>query len=436
MLRILAINACLLFLKDWYLRIWSIALILFFSLFTLQINFGETLINEYLQRTNVGLILTSLTILISLLMLLSTQKPLVKNTLMSFLILLLNLNLILVFLSSRMFSMYFFFEFSLIPTLILILGWGYQPERLQAGVYLILYTFTASMPLLFVLLYLHSVRGSAHMLSLSIFQSLAFPSFVILIASLAFLVKLPIYMAHLWLPKAHVEAPLAGSIVLAGILLKLGGYGLYQMYFIFSFNYSLLSTFFISLAIWGGLITMFICYRQSDLKALIAYSSIGHIGAIVAGLLIFSSWGVKGAILIIVAHGLCSSALFCLANFTYEKFNTRRIPLIKGILSYVPNLSFWWFIFCAINMACPPSLNLLGELIIFPAFSIFSYPLLIPLGLMTFIGAVYNMYLYTTLNQGTSLTNSLSWGSLDARCNLSLFLHFFPYFLILKPIIF
>lgn len=106
-------------------------------------------------------------------------------------------------------------------------------------------------------------------------------------AILAFLVKLPIYLSHLWLPKAHVEAPLAGSIILAGILLKLGGYGIYQVYFIFSFNTLYLSYFIITLRLWGGLITIFICYRQNDIKSLIAYSSIGHIGVILAGLIIF-----------------------------------------------------------------------------------------------------------------------------------------------------
>nr|BCP51378.1 ND4 [Valvata hokkaidoensis] len=436
MLEIMVMNSILLTMKNWYLRLWSVSFIIFFSLFLLNTNFNVSDINFYLQKSNISMILVSLTILISFLMILCSTKPNYKPNLMSFFIILLNLNLILVFSVSSMFMMYFFFEFSLIPTLILILGWGYQPERIQAGMYLILYTFMASMPLFFVLLFLYSNFFNSHMLSMSMYFHSQYNTMIFIMTMLAFLVKLPIYLSHLWLPKAHVEAPLAGSMILAGILLKLGGYGIYQVYFMFSFDMMYLSYLIITLSLWGGLITMFVCYRQNDMKSLIAYSSIGHMSVMLAGLMIFLTWGVKGAIFMMVAHGLCSSALFTLASFNYEKVNSRNMPLIKGMLAFIPSLTFWWFLFCTINMACPPSLNLLSEIMIFPSIFFFSFFLILPMSFMTFMSAVYNMYLYSSINHGMPTKIINPFNGMKSYMNLGLFLHLFPYFLIMKIILF
>ena len=344
--------------------------------------------------------------------------------------------LILAFRSSNIINFYIWFEASLIPTLILIICWGYQPERLQAGSYIILYTVGASLPLLIVLVWRCSERSSRNvfLIRLSRFDSLRWA--VIFIYG-AFLVKLPIYGVHLWLPKAHVEAPLAGSMILAGILLKLGGFGLFQINKCFSLacNYRI-SIFLVSLSLWGGLLAVLVCLRQVDVKAYVAYSRVGHMGLVSAGVILDRTWGVSSALITIIAHGFASSALFCLAFFTYEKSHSRSIPYIKGILKFYPVLSFWWFIFCCINIAAPPTINLLGEIIIIPSVWFSFWGLAVVITIIVFISAAYNIYLYSSINHGDGsryLTRAVNLRYHEA---LSLFAHFIPLLIIFKSSIF
>jgi len=332
------------------------------------------------------------------------------------------IRLTVVFFTLNMFIFYLFFEIRLIPTLILIIGWGYQPERINAGVYLLFYTLLVSLPIIIGLFYLNKTLNT---LEFCFFHSIN-NGFLYLCINIVFFVKIPIYFIHLWLPKAHVEAPVAGSMILAGVILKLGGYGLFRVMSLFleigiKFNFII-----IVISIIGGIIVSFICIRQRDIKILIGYSSISHIGLVLSGIITLNCWGFWGRFTLILAHGLCSSGLFCLANISYERTHRRSVYLNKGILNIIPGVSLWWFLLCSSNMAAPPSLNLLGEILLINSLVAYSKYNLICLFFLIIYRAIYSLFLYSYTQHGKFYSGLFVFFQVNIREYLLLFLHWVP----------
>nr|YP_009369713.1 NADH dehydrogenase subunit 4 [Pseudophyllus titan]ARO46873.1 NADH dehydrogenase subunit 4 [Pseudophyllus titan] len=329
------------------------------------------------------------------------------------------------FSSLSYFSFYLFFESSLIPTLFLILGWGYQPERLEAGVYLMFYTLFASLPLLVGIFYIYGCCGSLF-IGGDNFNLVYVNVFMYLSLIFAFVVKLPMFLVHLWLPKAHVEAPVAGSMILAGVLLKLGGYGLLRVYYMLMSVQMNLDFWFVSVSLVGGVLISLSCLRQGDLKSLIAYSSVAHMGLVLGGIMTMTVWGFNSAYTMMLAHGLCSSGLFCLANICYERSGSRSLLINKGLMVFMPSMSMWWFLLVSSNMAAPPSLNLVGEIGLLNSMVGWSYFTMLMLIFISFFSAVYSLYLYSFSQHGKMFSGlGVSSGGL-VREYLLLLMHWLP----------
>nr|YP_004733455.1 NADH dehydrogenase subunit 4 [Auchenoglanis occidentalis]BAK42312.1 NADH dehydrogenase subunit 4 [Auchenoglanis occidentalis] len=346
--------------------------------------------------------------------------------------------LIMAFGATEIIMFYIMFEATLIPTLIIITRWGNQAERLSAGTYFLFYTLTGSLPLLIALLLLHRDLGTLSMLTIPYSNPMPLGSWGDKIwwagCLVAFLVKMPLYGVHLWLPKAHVEAPVAGSMVLAAILLKLGGYGMMRMMIILDPLSKNMVYPIIALALWGVIMTGSICLRQTDLKSLIAYSSVSHMGLVAGGILIQTPWGFTGALVLMIAHGLVSSALFCLANTTYERTHSRTMMLTRGLQILFPLTAVWWFISNLANLALPPLPNLMGELVIITAMFNWSPWTLLLTGAGTLITAAYSLYLFLLTQRGPLPQHIINLQPFHTREHLLMTLHLLPIILlIMKP---
>nr|YP_009480363.1 NADH dehydrogenase subunit 4 [Gasteruption parvicollarium]ALJ93746.1 NADH dehydrogenase subunit 4 [Gasteruption parvicollarium] len=338
--------------------------------------------------------------------------------------------LFLVFSVMNLFFFYILFEFSLIPMLLLIFGWGMQVERLQAGMYMLFYTLFSSLPLMLLIFFIY-YEENTFMFDLMFLMKLFYFNnnfffYHYFMMVFPFLVKLPMFIFHLWLPKAHVEAPVSGSMILAGVMLKLGSYGMLRLMLIFEKFCMYYNYIFMIWMLIGSFYISMICLIQVDLKMLVAYSSVVHMGIMMVGMMTLTKLGYLGGYFMMLSHGLCSSGLFCLVNFNYERLMSRSFFFNKGMMTLMPKMSLWWFLLCVMNMSSPPSLNLLSEIFLISVIINFSLMFLIFIMVICFLSAVYSLYLFSFTQHGKFKESNLMFLSSFMVEFLIVFLHWLP----------
>ena len=258
------------------------------------------------------------------------------------------------------FVIYLVFEMSVIPIFLIVLGWGYQPERVKASYAIIFYTTISSVPLLSAIRILYLCRPFISPFIIEVKGGLSSISVALSISlTLGFLVKLPIYGVHLWLPLAHVEAPVFGSIILAGILLKLGGVGLIR------FSQIVQNTSWkfacIAISVVGSVLVGLTCLKTTDLKSVIAFSSVSHIGLVIIIISLRLKESVWLGFLVMLTHAFSSSIIFFIRYVIYVRTGTRNMLLNKGALANSPHIRMCWLVATIASMGTPPFINLVSE---------------------------------------------------------------------------
>ena len=298
------------------------------------------------------------------------------------------------FFAIEILGFYIYFELSALLVFFLVIGLGYQPERLVARMYLLMFTIMSSMPFFAyrVIRISHTCFAQFEFLYSSNNLLLNYYSngFFVLV-SLGFLVKFPIYFFHVWLPKAHVEASARGSIILAGVLLKLGVYGFYRISMLINGGLARMVYFFRLLG--GGIISV-LCLRAHDLKILIAYSSVAHIRFLIGAIISNSFLGCTGALGIRIAHGFASRGLFFGAGIFYAFTNSRLLLFNSGQLTWAPWFTLIWCLLCFRNIGTPPRFNFWSEVVLLFSLARFFSLRLILTSIPLFVRVAFRLLLF------------------------------------------
>lgn len=348
--------------------------------------------------------------------------------------------LLLIFSILDLLLFYIFFEAVLIPMFLLIGVFGSRERKIWSNYMLVFYTICGSLFMLLGIIYIYLISGTfsiEYLLNYSFTEREQY--FLWLSFFLSFASKIPIFPLHIWLPEAHVEAPTVGSVILAGILLKLGVYGLIRFNLSFFPIASLYFTPFIySLCTIGVIYASFTAIRQIDLKKIIAYSSIAHMNLVVIGIFSFNFFGFEGALFQSISHGFVSSALFFLIGILYSRYHTRSLYYYSGLVQVMPLYSFFFLFFTMANIALPGTSSFIGELLLLMGSFISNFFITCFVVSCVVLGGSYSLWLYNKIIYGNIKYMYLA-SFLDINLKeffilfflmfFTLFFGIFPYFL-------
>nr|YP_026060.1 NADH dehydrogenase subunit 4 [Aleurodicus dugesii]AAS77750.1 NADH dehydrogenase subunit 4 [Aleurodicus dugesii] len=412
MLKILLIFLIMMIMKNKIKNFMFIINILMLN-FNLQ-NFYINKISYIFMSDNISFWITNMSIWILMIINLMENKFNFKN-----MIIFLTLFLIMTFNIWNFLIFYILFEISMFLIMIIMIIWGYQPERMEAILYMIFMTFIFSLP------FFNSIIKESN-LSLNFFFMKNNNMFIMISFMLIFMIKIPFYFIHIWLPKAHVESPVFGSMILAAIMLKLGSYGIMRM-FNMLINLNKIKIIIISMSLWSIIILSMNCLIQNDIKLLIAYSSIVHMMILMTNIFMFKMKSMMSSMLIMIGHGLCSSVLFFISFIMYKNSKSRNILLNKGMINMMPNVMFFWFISCMNNVPAPPSINFMGEIMCMMnliSWSKLTIYFLIPIN---FFSSLYSIMLFTIPFNNKLSKNNIMTSNFSNNLNfIIMFLHLFP----------
>jgi proton-translocating NADH-quinone oxidoreductase chain M len=297
---------------------------------------------------------------------------------------------------------YIFFESILIPMFFIVGVWGSRERKILAAYYFFLYTLLGSIVMLLSILYIYNQVGTTDYETLLTFSFSDFEQKLMwLTFFLAFASKVPMVPVHLWLPEAHVEAPTAGSVILAGVLLKLGTYGFIR----FSLPLFPKASFFFTplvymIAVIGIIYTSFTAIRQTDFKRIIAYTSIAHMNLVILGIFSFNNVGIEGAILQSLSHGFVASALFLVIGVVYDRYRTRLVQYYGGLATVMPIYITIFLFFTIANISFPGTSSFVGEFLILAGSFKVNTTITFLGATGVVIGAAYSLWLFNRIAFG------------------------------------
>lgn len=297
---------------------------------------------------------------------------------------------------------YVLYEGVLIPMFYIIGVWGAREQKITAAYYFFFYTLLGSVVMLISIMYIYTISGTTDYVTLmgyELEENVQKIVFIAFIASLA--VKIPLYPFHIWLPQAHVEAPVAGSVLLAGVLIKLGSYGLIR----YSVGLTPLACEYFApimytLSLLGVIYASITTIRQTDLKRIIAYSSVGHMGIVTIGIFTMNVEGIEGSIYLQIAHGIVSSGLFIIVTQLYERYHTRIVKYYRGVTMTMPVYSTMFLILTMSNIGVPGTSNYIGEIMAIAGAMEENGLVAVLAGLGMVLSASYGLFIYNRVSFG------------------------------------